>query len=108
MKKGLFPVIILAVLACLFAALMPTLGLDYTWDEILGGIDPTQVDYSLYSENEISDNFYSTYTREDEMLYYYYCSNSGETRVIIAEDVLLPSLDAVMSKNTSSSAPFLS
>lgn len=51
MKKGLFPVIILAVLACLFAALMPTLGLDYTWDEILGGIDSTQVDYSLYSEN---------------------------------------------------------
>ena len=51
--------------------------------------------YSLYSENEISGNFYSTYTREDEMLYYYYCSNSGETRVIIAEDVLLPSLDAV-------------
>ena len=51
MKKGLFPVIILAVLACLFAALMPTLGLDYTWDEILGGIDPTQVDYALYSEN---------------------------------------------------------
>ena len=51
MKKGLFPVIILAVLACLFAAFMPTLGLDYTWDEILGGIDPTQVDYALYSEN---------------------------------------------------------
>lgn len=51
--------------------------------------------YSLYSENEIAGNFYSTYTKEDEMLYYYYCSNSGETRVIIAEDVILPSLDAV-------------
>ncbi len=51
--------------------------------------------YSLYSENEIAGNFYSTYTREDEMLYYYYCENSGETRVIIAEDVLLPSLDKV-------------
>jgi len=51
--------------------------------------------YSLYSENEIAGNFYSTYTKEDEMLYYYYCPNSGETRVIIAEKVLLPSLDAV-------------
>ena len=51
MKKGLLSVIILTVLACLISALMPTLGLDYTWDEILGGIDPTQVDYSLYSES---------------------------------------------------------
>lgn len=51
--------------------------------------------YSLYSENEIAGNFYSTYTKEDEMLYYYYCPNSGETRVIIAEDVLLPSLDEI-------------
>lgn len=51
--------------------------------------------YSLYSENEIAGNFYSTYTKEDEMLYYYYCSNSGETRVIIADKFLLPSLDAV-------------
>ncbi len=50
--------------------------------------------YSLYSENEIAGNFYSTYTKEDEMLYYYYCSNSGETRVIIAENALLPSLEA--------------
>ena len=51
--------------------------------------------YSLYSENEIAGNFYSTYTKEDEMLYYYYCPNSGETRVIIAGDVLLPSLDEI-------------
>lgn len=51
--------------------------------------------YSLYSENEIAGNFYSTYIKEKEMLYYYYCPNSGETRVIIAENVLLPSLDAV-------------
>ncbi len=61
-----------------------------SYSEVLAGEG-----YSLYSENEISGNFYSTYTREDEMLYYYYCSNSGETRVVIAEDALLPSLDAV-------------
>lgn len=51
--------------------------------------------YSLYSENEIAGNLYSTYTKEEEMLYYYYCPNTGETRVIIAEDVNLPSLDEV-------------
>ncbi len=51
--------------------------------------------YSLYNENEIAGNFYSTYTKEEEMLYYYYCSNSGETRVIIAENALLPSLDPI-------------
>jgi len=51
--------------------------------------------YSLYSENVIAENTYSTYTREDEMLYYYFCPNTGETRVIIAEDVKLPSLDEV-------------
>ncbi len=51
--------------------------------------------YTLYSENEMSGNLYSTYTKEDEMLYYYYCPNSGETRVIIAEDVPLPSLEEV-------------
>ncbi len=50
--------------------------------------------YALYSENEIDGNLYSTYTKEDEMLYYYYCSNSGETRLIIAEDINLPSLEA--------------
>ena len=51
--------------------------------------------YTLYSENEISGNLYSTYTKEDEMLYYYFCPNSGETRVIIAEDVNLPSLEEI-------------
>lgn len=51
--------------------------------------------YSLYSENEISGNSYSTYTKEKEMLYYYYCENTGETRVIITESALLPSLDTV-------------
>lgn len=51
--------------------------------------------YTLYNENEISGNLYSTYTKEDEMLYYYYCPNTGETRVIIAEDVNLPSLEEI-------------
>ncbi len=51
--------------------------------------------YALYSENEIAGNLYSTYIKEEEMLYYYYCPNSGETRVIIAEDVNLPSLEEV-------------
>lgn len=51
--------------------------------------------YALYSENEIAGNLYSTYTKEDEMLYYYYCPNTGETRVIVAEDVNLPSLEEV-------------
>ncbi len=51
--------------------------------------------YALYSENEIAGNLYSTYTKEDEMVYYYYCPNTGETRVIVAEDVALPSLDEV-------------
>lgn len=50
--------------------------------------------YSLYSENEISGNFYSTYTREDEMLYYYYCTATGETRVIIADTTRLPATEA--------------
>ena len=50
--------------------------------------------YTLYSENEIDGNFYSTYTKGEEMLYYYYCSNSGDTRIIVAEDVKLPSLEA--------------
>lgn len=49
--------------------------------------------YTLYGENEIDGNLYSTYTKGEEMLYYYYCPNSGDTRVIIAEDVLLPSLE---------------
>ena len=51
--------------------------------------------YALYSENEIAGNFYSTYTKEEEMLYYYYCENTGETRVIITENPRLPSLEAV-------------
>ncbi len=51
--------------------------------------------YTLYSENEISGNFYSTYTKEEEMLYYYYCSNTGETRVIISRRAKLPSFDAL-------------
>jgi len=51
--------------------------------------------YSLYSENEIAENTYSTYTRDDEMLYYYYSPNLGETRVIIANEVNLPSLEEV-------------
>lgn len=51
--------------------------------------------YSLYSENEISENLYSTYTKDKEMLYYYYCPNSGETRVIKANNVPLPSLEEV-------------
>ena len=51
--------------------------------------------YTLYSENEISGNSYSTYTKEKEMLYYYYCENTGETRVIITENARLPSLDEV-------------
>ena len=51
--------------------------------------------YTLYNENEISGNLYSTYTKEDEMLYYYFCPNTGETRVIIAEDVNLPSLEEI-------------
>lgn len=51
--------------------------------------------YSLYSENEIADNTYSTYTRGKEMLYYYYSPNLGETRVIIAKDVNLPSTEEV-------------
>lgn len=50
--------------------------------------------YSLYSENEIDGNLYSTYTKGESMLYYYYCPNTGDTRVIIAEDVPLPSLEA--------------
>lgn len=49
--------------------------------------------YSLYSENEIDGNFYSTYTKGEEIIYYYYCSNSGDARVIIAEDINLPSLE---------------
>lgn len=55
--------------------------------------------YSLYSENEIAGNSYSTYTKEEEMLYYYYCENTGETRVIITENALLPSLEEVEYKN---------
>ena len=51
--------------------------------------------YTLYSENEISGNLYSTYTKEEEMVYYYYCPNTGETRIIVAEDVNLPSLEEV-------------
>lgn len=50
--------------------------------------------YTLYSENEIDGNLYSTYTKGEAMLYYYYCPNSGDARVIIAEDVPLPSLEA--------------
>lgn len=50
--------------------------------------------YSLYSENEIAGNFYSTYTKEEKMLYYYYCTNTGETRVIISNRAKLPSLEA--------------
>lgn len=50
--------------------------------------------YSLYSENEISGNFYSTYTREEQMLYYYYCTATGETRVIIADTTRLPAREA--------------
>ena len=51
--------------------------------------------YALYSENEIAGNLYSTYTKEEEMVYYYYCPNTGETRVIVAEEVALPSLEEV-------------
>lgn len=50
--------------------------------------------YNLYSENEIDGNLYSTYTKGEDMLYYYYCPKSGDTRVIVAEDVPLPSLEA--------------
>lgn len=51
--------------------------------------------YELYCENEISGNLYSTYTKQTELLYYYYCPNSGETRIIIADDATLPSLEEV-------------
>ena len=51
--------------------------------------------YTLYSENEISGNLYSTYTKEDEMVYYYYCPNTSEARIIVAEEVALPSLEEV-------------
>ena len=50
--------------------------------------------YALYSENEISGNSYSTYTKDEKMLYYYYCENTGETRVITASRAKLPSLEA--------------
>ena len=50
MKKGLL-FVTAAVIVCLLAALLPSLGLDYSWGEILEGIDTTQIDYSLHSEN---------------------------------------------------------
>ena len=50
--------------------------------------------YALYSENEISGNSYSTYTKDEKMLYYYYCENTGETRIITASRAKLPSLEA--------------
>ena len=51
--------------------------------------------YTLYNENEISGNLYSTYTKGEEMVYYYYCPNTSETRIIVAEEVNLPSLEEV-------------
>ena len=53
----------------------------------------TAGNYTFYSENEISGNYYSTYTKNDKFLYYYYCENTGETRVIIANRAKLPSLE---------------
>lgn len=54
----------------------------------------TDSGYVLYSENEIAGNYYSTYTKDEKMLYYYYCENTGETRVITASRTKLPSLEA--------------
>lgn len=50
--------------------------------------------YSFYSENVIAGNTYSTYTKGKEMIYYYYCPVSNETRVIMAENAKLPALEA--------------
>jgi hypothetical protein len=49
-KKGLL-FVTAAVIVCLLVVFLPSLGLDYSWGEILEGIDTTQIDYSLHSES---------------------------------------------------------
>lgn len=48
------------------------------------------LDYTLYAENNMNGNLFSTYQKDGVMLHTYYVAHSSEVRVIVAENASLP------------------
>lgn len=55
----------------------------------------TSAGFSLYAENNIADNPFATFVKDALMVHTYFINHSGEVKVIIAEDALLPSAEEV-------------
>ncbi len=50
--------------------------------------------YTLYTENEINDNLFYTYTKGDYSIHTYFIDYSGEVRVIASKGATLPATEA--------------
>lgn len=50
--------------------------------------------YYLHAQNDISDNIFATYLKENGMIHYYFTPYSSETRIIYSQNTLVPSAEA--------------